>query len=188
LRYIPNVRTSPAKSTQKALIGQLNGRNRIDAFEAAKQVWNIDGNAVAKQLIETLRTGRRPFNRSAAAYAMQAVSSTSVINALERTVRNKSENPDVCGQAAETLAHHHRKSTHTLLIKALQDPSKDVRFWCAFALGQMREKKAVPVLQLLLSDHRLVRGFHSVAKEAAAAISEIEEHVRGGRSCWYCTG
>jgi hypothetical protein len=61
------VRTSLTKSTAKALIGQLNRRNRIDAFEAAKQVWNIDGNAVAKELIETLRAGRRAFNRSAAA-------------------------------------------------------------------------------------------------------------------------
>jgi HEAT repeat protein len=116
---------------------------------------------------------------------MQAVSSASVINALERTVRNKSENPDVRGYAAETLAHRHRRSTHNLLIKALQDPSKDVRFWCAFALGQMREKKAVSVLQLLLSDQRLVRGFHSVAKEAADAISEIEQR-EPKRRCPYC--
>jgi HEAT repeat protein len=179
------VRTSSRKSTATALIVQLNGRSRIDAFEAAKQVWNIDGNAVAKELIQTLRGGRRAFHRSAAAYAMQAVSNASVINALERTLRNKSENPDVRGQAAETLAHRHRRSTHKLLIKVLQDPSKDVRFWCAFALRGMREKKALPILQMLLSDRRLVRGFHSVAKEAADAIREIEQkEVR--RRCPYC--
>jgi HEAT repeat protein len=116
---------------------------------------------------------------------MQAVSSPSVINALERTVRNKSENPDVRGHAAETLVHRHRKSTHSLLLKTLQDPSKDVRFWCAFALGQMREKRAVPILRLLLSDHRQVRTFHSVAKEAADAITEIEKH-KSGQRCLYC--
>jgi HEAT repeat protein len=184
-RYIPSVRTNLTKSAEKALFGQLNGRNRIDAFEAAKRVWNIDGNAVAKQLIRTLRMGRRAFNRSAAAYAMQAVSSASVINALEKSVRNKSENPDVRGHAAEALAHRHGRSTHDVLIKALQDPTKEVRFWCAFALGQMREKKAVPILQLLLSDQRLVRGFHSVAKEAADAISEIEQR-EPERRCPYC--
>lgn len=179
------MRTSLTKSTANALIGQLNGRNRIDSFEAAKQVWNIDANAAAKELIETLRAGRRAFNRSAAAYAMQAVSSASVINALERTVRNKSENPNVRGHAAESLAHRHRRSTHNVLIKALQDPSKDVRFWCAFALGQMQERKAVPILQLLLSDQRTVRGFYSVAKEAADAISIIEQR-KPKRRCPYC--
>jgi HEAT repeat protein len=163
----------------------LNGRTRFDAFEAAKQVWSIDGNAVVKELIRTLHAGRRVFNRCAAAYAMQAVSSVSAINALERTVRDKSENSDVRGHAAESLAHHHRRSTHNVLIRALQDPSKDVRFWCAFALGQMQEKRAVPVLQLLLTDERVVRGFHSVAEEAADAISDIEQR-EPKRRCPYC--
>jgi len=167
------------------IIARLNGSSRIDAFEAAKQGGNVDGNALAKPLIKVLRIGRRPFNRAAAAYAMQAVSSSSVISALERTVRNVSENPDVRGHAAETLAHRHRKSTHSLLLKTLQDPSRDVRFWCAFALGEMREKQALPILRLLLSDQRHVRGFHSVAKEAADAITEIEKR-EPGRRCLYC--
>ena len=169
----------------ETIIAQLNSANRIDAFEAAKEVWNIDGNAVAKQLIETLKRGRRAFNRAAAAYAMQAVSNLQVTIALESTVRNKSEYADVRGHAAEALAHRHRKSTHNLLLKTLQDPSKHVRFWCAFALGEMREKKAVPILRLLLSDQRQVRPFHSVAEEAADAIRQIERR-EPGRRCPNC--
>jgi len=167
------------------IIAQLNSANRIDAFEAAKQVWDIDGNAVAKQLVETLKRGRRAFNRAAAAYAMHAVSDIHVTIALERTVRNKSEYPDVRGQAAETLALRHRKATHDLLLKTLLDPSKHVRFWCAYSLGQMREKKAVPILRVLLDDPRQVPGFHSVAKEAADAIREIE-HAGPGPRCCFC--
>jgi len=184
-QYTPSMRAATTKSLQETIIAQLNGASRIDAFEAAKEVWNIDGNAVAKQLIETLKRGRRAFNRAAAAHAMQAVREIHVIMALESTLRNKSEYPDVRGHAAETLAHHHRKATHGLLLKTLMDPSKHVRFWCAFALGQMRERKAVPILRLLMSDQRQVRGFHPVAKEAADAIGEIERR-ESGRRCHWC--
>lgn len=90
------------KSVPNVMIAQLNGSSRIEAFEAAKQVWNTDSKALAKPLVKVLRNGRRPFNRAAAAYAMQAVSSSSVTNALERAVRNESENPAVRGHAAET--------------------------------------------------------------------------------------
>ncbi len=178
------MRAATKKSLPETIVVQLNGASRIDAFEAAKEVWNIDGNTVTKQLIETLKRGRRAFNRAAAAYAMQAVRDTHVTLALESTVRNKSEYPDVRGYAAEALAHCHRKSTHDLLLKTLRDPSKDVRFWCAFALGQMRERRAVPFLRQLLSDQRQVRGFHSVAKEAADAIGEIERNEPGWRCHW----
>jgi len=179
------VRAATTKSSAETIIAQLNGASRTDAFEAAKEVWNIDGNAVAKQLIETLKRGRRVFNRAAAAYAMQAVRDIRVTMALESTVQNKSEYPDVRGHAAEALAHCHRKSTHNLLLETLRDPSKDVRFWCAFALGQMRERRAVPILRQLMSDQRQVRGFHSVAKEAADAIGEIERR-QPGRRCHWC--
>ena len=183
-RYTASVTAAATKSLPETIIAQLNSSSRADAFEAAKEVWNIDSSSVAKQLIETLKRGRRAFNRAAAAYAMQVVRDAHVTIALESTVRDKSENPKVRGEAAEALAHCHRKSTHNLLLKTLQDPSKEVRFWCAFALGQMRERKAVPILRLLMSDHRQVRGFHSVAKEAAEAIGEIERREPGWRCHW----
>jgi len=181
---LQSVKAVTTKSLTETIIAQLNGASRIDAFEAAKEIWNIDGKAVARQLIETLKRGRRAFNRAAAAYATQAVTDIHVIMALESTVRNKSEYPKVRGQAAEALAHCHRKSTHDLLLEMLRDSSKEVRFWCAFALGQMRERKAVPILRQLMSDRREVRGFHSVAKEAADAISEIERREPGRRCRW----
>jgi HEAT repeat protein len=172
-------------SSTDALIARLGGRNRVDAFEAAKQVWNVDANAMATRLLNILRSGRRPFNRSAAAHALQMVSTPSVIAALERTVRNKAEAPDVRGHAAETLAHRHRRSTHELMLRQLLDPSKHVRFWCAFALGQMEERAALDLLRALLSDNRKVHGFHTVAKEAADTIHIIENR-KLGRRCPFC--
>jgi HEAT repeat protein len=172
------------------IVSRLNGRNQVDAFEAAKAIWEDSDERLERPLILTLKNGRRAFNRAAAAFAMQMVTSKRTIRALERTVKNKSERPRVRGEAAEALAHHHRKESHDVLIAGLRDSSKDVRFWCAFALGEMAEKRAVPALERLVgSDRRVVKGFHSVSKEAADALENIQTGNvphRRKNGCLFC--
>jgi HEAT repeat protein len=172
------------------IVSRLNGRNQLDAFEAAKAVWENPDPRLQAQLIRTLRNGRRAFNRAAAAYAMQIVSSPKTIKALEATVKNKFESTRVRGEAAEALAHCHRLKSHDVLLRGLADPSKHVRFWCAFALGEMAEKRAIPFLEhLVKQDGRMVKGFHSVAKEAADAIRNIRpEKIQHRRrnGCVFC--
>jgi HEAT repeat protein len=112
-----------------------------------------------------------------------------VIVALEQSVDDKSENPRVRGEAAEALHLNHRKKSHDLLLRNLTDPSKEVRFWCAYTLGQMTEHRAIPALERLsASDNRVVRGFHSVAKEAADAIETIKtkKSRRRDQGCTRC--
>ena len=175
---------------RRRFIARLNGRTQEDAFEAAKAVWDDSDERLERPLILTLRNGRRPFNRAAAAFAMQMVTTPKTIKALESAVNNKSERPRVRGQAAEALAHRHRKKSHAVLLDGLSDSGKEVRFWCAFALGEMGEERAIPLLQRLVdTDRRIVKGFHSVAKEAADAIENIRtKKMRfGGRnSCIFC--
>ena len=122
---------------RQQIISRLNGRNQVDAFEAAKAVWEDSDKQLERSLIRTLKSGRSPFNRAAAAWAMQAVTTPQTIRALENAVKNKRENPRVRGEAAEALAHCHRRKSHDMLLAGLRDSSKDVRFWCAFALGEM---------------------------------------------------
>ena len=62
-----------------------------------------------------------------------------------------------------------------MLLTDLGDSSEDVPFWCAFALGEMAEKRAIPSLKrLVVSDRRIVKGFHSVAKEAVTRLKTIQ--------------
>lgn len=175
---------------RQRIVSRLNGRNRVDAFEAAKAVWEDSDERLEGPLILTLKNGRRPFNRAAAAFAMQMVTTPRTIRALESVVKNKSERPRVRGEAAEALAHYHRKKSHDVLLTGLGDSSKDVRFWCAFALGEMAEKRAIPSLKrLVASDRRSVKGFHSVAKEAADAIENIQTEKlvhRRKNGCVFC--
>jgi HEAT repeat protein len=160
------------------------------AFEAAKLVWEDPDPLLEPLLIRILKRGRRPLNRAAAAYAMQIVRSPKTIRSLENVVRDKSESTRVRGEAAEALAHYHRLASHGVLLDGLADSSKDVRFWCAFSLGEMAEKRAIPLLQqLVTSDKRIVKGFHSVAKEAADALQNIEIEKVGHRrrnGCVFC--
>ena len=119
----------------------------MDAFEAAKAIWADSDQRLERPLILTLINGQRPFNRAAAAFAMQMVSTARTIRALESAVKRKSEHPLVRGEAAEALAHCHRTKSHNVLLAGLNNPSKDVRFWCAFALGEMAEKTGTSFAQ-----------------------------------------
>ena len=183
-------RVSVTQEQRRRVIAGLNGRSQVEAFEAAKLVWKDSDVELECPLIVALKNGRRPFNRSAAAYAMQVVGTTKVVAALERVVNNKSEHQRVRGDAAEALAHNHRRRSHDVLLKNLSDPNKHVRFWCAFALGQMAEQRAIPVLEQLAStDARMIKGFHSVAKEAADALDNIKTELSGHRrrgGCIFC--
>jgi hypothetical protein len=113
---------------RQRIVSRLNGRNRVDAFEAAKAVGEDSDERLERPLILILKNGRRPFNRAAAAFAMQMVTTPRTIRELESVVKNKSERPSVRGEAAEALAHSHRRKSHDLLLTGLGDSSKDVRF------------------------------------------------------------
>ena len=173
------------------IMSSLNGWTQVDTFEAAKAIWEDPDPQLEQPLIQTLRKGRKPFNRAAAAYAMQIVTTSRTVRALEHTLMNTAESPRVRGEAAEALAHYHRTESHDVLLRGLNDASREVRFWCAFALGEMAEKRAVPALTRLVdSDKRTVKGFHAVAKEAADAIANIEnekvKHRRKRGGCVFC--
>jgi HEAT repeat protein len=177
---------------RKRLIRELNGRTRHIAIEAAKTIC-LDREwppSLAAPVIRTLTHGRRALNRAAAAYVLETVTSNKAIIALERKVSDKSEHPSVRGAAAESLAHTHRRESHKVLLSGLNDPSKEVRFWCTFSLGEMGEERAIPLLEkLAATDKRIVRGFHSVAQEAEDSIKNIrgdsKQHRRKG-GCIFC--
>jgi hypothetical protein len=176
---------------RQKIVARLNGRTQLIAFEAAKSVWENPDPLLKPSLIRILKRGRRPFNRAAAAFAMQIVHSSKTIRALENVVRDKSESPRVRGESAEALAHYHRKESHRVLLDGLADPNKEVRFWCAFALAEMAEKKAIPILERLVAyDKRMVKGFRSVAKEAGDALKSIQMGNVGYRrkqGCVFCS-
>jgi len=177
----------------RSAVDRLNGRSSVDAFGGAQELWEKDDPDSLRSVINTLRRGKRVLNRTAAAYALNLMHAKPAILALEKSVGNQQEHPRVRGQAAESLAHNHRENSHRLILKNLMDPSKEVRFWCAFALGQMDDGDALVNLRKLAEkDRRIVRGFWSVSREAKAAIREIQDGIRDrkkrrSKRCLYCS-
>jgi len=170
---------------------RLNGRSSVEAYEGAKWIWEKDDPNVQPSVINTLLHGQRVLNRAAAAYALSLMHGKAAIPALERAVANKREHPKVRGQAAESLAHNHRPESHRILRQNLNDASKDVRFWCAYSLAEMADHDAlIPLKRLARDDHRIVRGFWSVSREARASIRIIRKAMReDGRRrkpCLFC--
>ena len=168
---------------------RLNGRRSVDVYEAAKEIWERDDPHTIRSVISTLRRGERVLNRAAAAHALYLMHGKAAIPALEKSVGNRREHPKVRGQAAEALAHNHREESHRVLRRNLNDPSKEVRFWCAYSLAQMADEDALmPLRKLAESDHRVVRGFWSVSKEAKSAIREIQMETKNRRKgCLFCS-
>jgi HEAT repeat protein len=147
---------------------------------------------VLRSIINTLLRGPRVLNRAAAAYALTLTHGKAAIPVLERSVANKREHPKVRGQAAECLAHNYRPKSHRILRENLNDSSKEVRFWCAYSLAEMADEEALmPLKGLAEHDHRVVRGFWSVSREAKAAIRiirrEMKERGRRRKPCLFCS-
>ncbi len=170
---------------RNTVVRRLNGSPRLDVHAAARAVWKDPDPALVHPLIRILRTGRRVYNRVEAAYALGVLHGSARTMALERSLSNKSESPQVRAFAAEALVTGHRSTSHRVLLRTLKDSSAEVRFWCAYALGELGDRKALPTLRWLAeNDDRFVKGWWSVSKEAREAIENIERGKR--RRCIDC--
>lgn len=165
------------------MLRKLDSNSAINVWEAAKELSNPSKRSVrlVNELIKVLKNGHRPLNRAASANALGFVGSRRAIPALEKTLANKAESRFVRSNAAEALAYLRSNRSIQLLTQQLEDPSKAVRFWCAFALGvagtldRHRAALALPALKRLArKDHRVVMGRWPVAKEAEWAAARIE--------------
>jgi HEAT repeat protein len=161
------------------VIACMKGDSDVAAFEAAKRVRRQPDSRLLRPLIHLLERGRTSVNRAAAAYALSDLSSDEAIVALERTVADKSEDPKVRGFAAEALAHHHRRESHRVLLRNVTDPCEEVRFWCAFALGEMTKVDALRLLRSLSRKERRIvgRGSRFLAEEPVGAIGSIQQKL-----------
>jgi HEAT repeat protein len=95
--------------------------------------------------------------------------------ALEATVTDEKEHVDVRSHAAEALGTLARKASVKVLLKSLSDPEPMVRFWGAYALGEIGDRRAVRALREIASDKSRIKGFHSVGAEARSAIKRITQ-------------
>jgi HEAT repeat protein len=100
------------------------------------------------------------------------------VGTLLAVLRDPAEDTDVRCHAAEALGHiaptRDRPEVLAALLHALGDRSPEVRFWAAFALGNLGDERAIPALQRLADrDSSSVPGWWSIRREALESIEQI---------------
>ena len=172
---------------RKSVLAVLNNGTPMTAWRAGQAIWDAPDPMMLSGIIRTMMHGKSEHNRAEAVYRIQMMPGTAGVAACERILSNKRESKKLRAYAADTLAHRHRPRTHDVVLRIIEnDPSAEMRFWCAFALGQMRDKRAVPILERLAKeDRRVVPGWWAVNKEAKASLRFIQQWSRG-RRCRFC--
>jgi HEAT repeat protein len=117
--------------------------------------------------------------RLSAAYSLGLLGDKAAVEPLLAKLGDPSEDPKVRGMAAEALADLRDQRAVEPLIAALRDASVDVRYWAAFALGELGADGALPDLErLATTDEGILPGWGPVKEEAASAIQRIHEKRR----------
>jgi HEAT repeat protein len=162
-----------------AALAAAEGDEEIAA--AAQALADTPGRRVRQGLERLLETHERPEVRAKAAWALgfhkqghQAAGS------LLRTLADQDEEADVRAHAAEALGHladrlgEREPDVLGALLHGLRDATPEVRFWSAFALGNLGDEAAIPALERLAArDEESVPGWWSIRKEANDSIKQI---------------
>jgi len=111
-------------------------------------------------------------------YALGKLADVRARDALLHMLGNLREKPRIRAAAAEALGSLGDRESVPKLAAHLSDRSPEVRLFCAFALGELRDPRAIRTLQRVAgTDHGRVRTYGTVGKAAQSAI----EAIRGAR-------
>jgi HEAT repeat protein len=149
--------------------------------QAAQVLSETPGRRVRQGLERLLASHERASVRAGAAWALGFhPQGPQAAGSLLRTLADQNEEADVRAHAAEAIGHladrlgAHERDALAALLHALRDGSAEVRFWAAFALGNLGDDAAIPALERLAArDVESVPGWWSVRKEANDSIAQI---------------
>jgi HEAT repeat protein len=123
-----------------------------------------------------VRTDPDPNRRLMAAYALGHIRNKRATAALREVLGDRAQPSAVRGMAAEHLAASFTWDAVPDLVAGLRDPTPEVRFWCAYGVGFLRIRSALPRLRRLTAgDYARVPGWWTVKREARWAIEQIAQ-------------
>ncbi|MDQ2732522.1 MAG: HEAT repeat domain-containing protein [Armatimonadota bacterium] len=155
-------------------LGLLIDPNREMRYCAALSLRKFPGASSVQALIQCVTTDADSDARKVAAYSLGCLRARRGIVPLIQVMLNAEEEPEVRGQAAEALGMIRSRRGVSPLRKALSDPVIDVRYWAAFALGQIGDPSAIPDLERLAAEDKAVLDrWGSVRDEALGALQNL---------------
>ncbi|WP_226993993.1 HEAT repeat domain-containing protein [Myxococcus hansupus] len=166
---------------REAALQALVGSNPTAIIQAANLL--SGDSTTTPRLLELLEVESRPASRQGILFALSWHGDVSLWGLMLRILADVQEAPVVRGQAAEGVAYLFYKvqpeteefelAARTLL-KALEDPSLEVRYGVIFALGASRHLSFLPVLEALIEDPTPVPGWNdTIGRKAADAIESL---------------
>jgi hypothetical protein len=102
-----------------------------------------------------------------------------VRHALIEVLADTTSAEEVRGWAAERLHMHISRKTVDACLRAIEDPSPEVRLWAVYTLGYAASQRpvfrdtAIPVLERMLADNGVVLGWWAVRREAQARLADL---------------
>jgi HEAT repeat protein len=141
---------------------------------AARSLAEMGAGADLWQVIAVLLQDADSDVRASAAYALGLLGECQAVPSLLTKLSDQREEPKVRGLAAEALADLNDDRAVVPLINALRDESPEVRYWAAFALGELGDPQALPELQRLIAADNVMEPYYgTVRHEAEAAIERL---------------
>jgi HEAT repeat protein len=166
------------KKTVQVLLAAFKDQDINLQWEAAKSLGYLGSKRAVNHLITSLLKAHTAETRAAAAYALGHIQDGRAIDPLLQVLRSKHEEARVRGHAAEALARFKDSKIVDGLINELRDSQPEVRFWAAYALGQIGSKRALQELEHLAeNDHAEVPNWWKVSEEASEAINNIKHSI-----------
>ena len=161
-----------------ALISVLT--SNLDAnlrSQAADSLGILEAKQAVKSLIRLLLSEDEDIQlRECAGYALGWIGDRRAFEVLVNILGDLHQSPQARAMVAEPLALLGDNRAVLPLIAALRDSAVEVRFWAAFALGELKDPQALPELErLAATDESIMPGWGSVRDEAASAIITIQE-------------
>ena len=161
---------------RRRLLRRIRRGNEGSRWAAARELSTLKGETTRLRLVRLLTGGREEQSRAAAAYALGFLGDLKAVEPLVETLGNLEEDTEVRAYAAEALGHLLQEKpvladARLAITTGLRDPSREVRFWCAFSAGVLGLAESRPQLELMAaSDDALVEGWWSVGEEATWAL------------------
>ena len=159
----------------RRLVRQLAGHDEAKRWQAATELSQVDDPRALRGVRAVLDRNGDEAARAAAVYVLGFAGEEDDVEVLARQLSDRNESPLVRAYAAEALGHllQHRlvpAEARVAVARSLHDPSPEVRFWSAFAVGVLGLKEARSQLERLTTDDARVEGWWTVGEEAVWAL------------------
>jgi HEAT repeat protein len=142
-------------------------------WEAAKALIRLRAENAAPNLVRVLRQGNSS-QQSAAAYVLGWLGVSNTAPALQAAALNPNLAVEARGHAAEALGVMEAREAVPDLITLLSDASPEVRYWAAYALGQIGDPGSISSLERMASvDVAVLPHDRSLKQEALDALAAI---------------